>query len=323
MNNLKKIIAMLAAIFAVATVAVVVPALTETASATCPAGTKNIVYFTPHQDDETLTMGIGIKNDTALAAQCPNVHVHVVFVTKGNGTAAKQLMCDGSTGRGPLAASTWYGNNAVCSESYGGNPNRAVSETNITQWRNNEGVDAVEALGVDPAYIHFTGVNDSGTCQSCLMNTIAGYVNAYGTNTSLNTMSWFDSHWDHYNLGMALNKYCNQNNYGLCTFWHFGRYHGKVTIPGETQAAWNPAVLNGMAAYDNNDPSNGRYAIGREWSAWGSFNKVESTHQIGYYHSRDAGWTAAQKQTAANWLAVCNPVNGTDPFGPTCQNSGW
>lgn len=233
--RLKRNIAMVAIATLAAVGGLILTQAPAQAVATGPA-----IFFTPHQDDESLSMGANI-----LAEHVAGRQVIVVDVTDGSGSKAFGLV-----------------NTRLVSEGYA-----ALTKAQFVQGRYNEQAAAVNLhLARDNASIVHENYIDNTLTVAQATTTILKYVALY-PDASFKTESWLDLNPDHIALGTAMRNLCNTGQIpnGDCRFEQFRRYWTTMPIAG----SWiygNVIVTSALAEYKIWNPSAGRYAIGWTYS---------------------------------------------------------
>ena len=238
---------------------------------------KPVVYFVPHQDDETISMSSDIAAHVAA-----NRPVYVVLVTDGSASGARDTLCS---------------TKGYC-----------LTKAQFTAARNKEFVAALSQLGVIASHIFYENVVDGTLTSPQAESIIDKYIAKY-PGASYKTMSWLDMHNDHYRLGYALNNRCVYQNLD-CRFLQSPLYQkgvsfathpvvspisGRYNYAAKTQAAvaeyryWNPAI--------------GRYAIG-ELSVKSQLDYTYNNH-YSQYHMNNSNWNStADRLSAASWIAA-------------------
>lgn len=263
-------------------------------------GTGPIVFFVPHQDDETLTMGASIiEHDIA------GRDVHVVLIGDGTATSARLKLCN-------------QGHNQFCDS----NPN---AKKLIGEARDKEFIEAVKDLGVDRPNIHFENKQETKVTIGMIQAIIDKYVNQYGRNASYATMSWLDANSDHYNLGYALNSRCVTTGPASkrvppqlsdCRFYQSAVYHTATstsffkerdrvpTPPGGFYTADTSTKINrlkaAIAEYRFTNLASGRYGVGY-LSVPDQFDYMlgSNTRLRSWWHKPSESWTVASEALSA------------------------
>ncbi|TDD70177.1 PIG-L family deacetylase [Jiangella aurantiaca] len=160
---------------------------TRTVVAVPPPTGRPVIFYTPHQDDETLFMGQIIARH-ALAGR----EVHVVLVTDGRASTARNAI-NGLTSNG-----WWQDHHQPEREGYA-----PLTQQQLSEARNREFVSACGQLGVWPANIHLEGFRD-GTLTLTQATGVLEKYDALFPTAGHYTMSWDDATSDHSILGQAL-----------------------------------------------------------------------------------------------------------------------
>jgi LmbE family N-acetylglucosaminyl deacetylase len=186
------------------------------------------IYFVPHQDDETLTMGADIAAHYRAGRE-----IIVVQVTDGAESGVRAEMC---------------AQKGIC-----------LTVAEIVAARNSEQLAAMQHLA-PTARIEYANLPDASLTVATASALIAKYVARYPT-ASFKTMSWLDDHPDHRALAYALRDMCSRIPSHDCRYEQFRRYWVSKPIagyfvPGSTD------VLAAMDEYFVWNPDGGRYAIG-------------------------------------------------------------
>lgn len=190
------------------------------------------VFFVPHQDDETLTMGADIR-----AHYLAGRDIRIVDVTDGSASGVKNTMCQ---------------TRGYC-----------LTTAEFIAARRAEQLAAIRQLA-PTSHVYYEKYVDNTLTVAQATSVINKYKALY-PNGSYKTMSWLDDHHDHANLGTAMRNLCNAGQIpnGDCRFEQFRRYWLSKPISGGFIAG----NVNVLAAYDEYfvwNPSIGRYAIGSQ-----------------------------------------------------------
>ncbi len=147
-----------------------------------------VLYFSPHQDDELLTMGVDISKTCLLE----NKDVHIILCTDGSKSPARQRLNSGD----------------VCPK------HNQIHKCNLSvedfvKARDFEFVSSCKALGVHSENIHIYEKRavDGELSVEYAQEIIKHFVSIYGKNAEICTITPFRffqfQHEDHYNLGLA------------------------------------------------------------------------------------------------------------------------
>lgn len=177
-----------------------------------PTG-KPVIFYSPHQDDETLFMGQVIAHH-ALAGR----EVHVVLLCDGVGSGARAEI-NGEVSDGTY----WKGYHYPPREGYA-----PLTESEFSLARTREFVAACAQLGVPAERVHLgradapaaTSVDLPGSISTDwatqVMTSWADHFAAAGWDSVGHyTMWWGDNHGDHANLGSALQTLHGQDPTGF------------------------------------------------------------------------------------------------------------
>ena len=147
-----------------------------------------VLYFSPHQDDELLTMGVDIFNTCLL----PDKEVHIILCTDGSKSPARQRL----------------NSEKVCSI-HNQIHNYNLSEKEFIQARDCEFISSCTALGISPKNIHIYEKRavDGSLSVEYAKEIIKHFISIYGEDVEVCTIApfrlWGYQHEDHYNLGLA------------------------------------------------------------------------------------------------------------------------
>lgn len=188
------------------------------------------IFFVPHQDDETLTMGADIAAHSRAGRE-----IIVVQVTDGAESGVRAEMC---------------AQQGIC-----------LTIPQFVAARNAEQVAAVQHLA-PTARIEYANLPDSELTVATASALIAKYVTQYPT-ASFKTMSWLDNHADHRALAYALRDMCPRIPRHDCRFEQFHRYWMSMPIAGHFVPG-STAVLAAIDEYFVWNPDGGRYGIGTQ-----------------------------------------------------------
>lgn len=153
-----------------------------------------ILYFSPHQDDELLTMGADICNSCL-----QNKEVHVILCTDGSKSPARQRL-----------------NNGESCSLHKEIHNYNLSEQEFINARDLEFISSCKALGVFTENIH---IHEKRAIDGCLsveyaQEIIKHFISIYGNNVEVCTIAPFNlgnyQHEDHRNLGLAAQNLLKQ-----------------------------------------------------------------------------------------------------------------
>ena len=170
------------------------------------------LYFSPHQDDELLSMGVDICRTCLL----PNKEVHVVLCTDGSKSPARQRL--NSENVCPIHNNVHKYN---------------LSVEDFIQARDSEFLSSCKALGVSPENIHIYEKRaiDGSLSFEYAQEIIKHFISIYGKNVEVRTCAPFNSlcyqHKDHYNLGLAAKQLLKEKLFLKAKFFIEGYYMPK------------------------------------------------------------------------------------------------
>lgn len=218
------------------------------------ASTPPAIFFLPHQDDETLSMGVAITQHLDAGRE-----VIAVLYTDGAGSIAQKIL-NGETG-----SSWWGGTHNPVAEGYNHIDNQRFSDA-----RTNELKSALMQLGVKPANIHIRNLTSDGTLTlDEVKSLVMEYAQKY-PGSSYKAMSQHDGSLSHSISGQALVDLYNQKAitdvrlYVSRNDWNRVKVGSTVTA-NTSQAfrvkkaafvyqAWNPAVGSFAIGYHSVSP---------------------------------------------------------------------
>lgn len=242
-----------------------------------PLAAAPVIYFSPHQDDETISMGASIANHVVAGRT-----VYVVLITDGSASSARTKLCDIKH---------------VC-----------LTKAQFSAARTREFVAALGQLGVPASRIRYENVADGTLTSTQAMSIVKKYQGLF-PGAAFKSMSWLDMLSDHYRFGYALNHQCVYGYIADCRFYQSPLYQigsSIATYPVVTPR-WgkevNIRVRNAIYEYKRWDPVHGRYAIGY-MSTKTQFDYAYA-HYDSKYHLDNAHWlTNTDRLTAARWITA-------------------
>lgn len=217
------------------------------------------IFYSPHQDDELLTMGVAIINHINAGYD-----VHVVLLTDGSasnvlGTVNKRLK---RANRPPLTLSSF------------------VAARNVEFIRSNM------AMGVAKKNVHIEKLKDGRTSKSQIVSIMRKYNNLFPGAANM-TMSYIDDHIDHANAGEALFQLYNEGKIKDARFYiqkdEFAKNPKLNVFSIETCQTGNCDEIKTAAdSYMTFNPQRLHFAIGYT-SVKAHFDEFLS-EPISYYH---------------------------------------
>lgn len=206
----------------------------------------NVIYYIPHQDDETLTFGSSIYSHIQAGHK-----VHVVLLTDGSGTVVgKRLGLDKET---------------------------------LVDARNREFYKALGVLGVRDANIHLMNFTDGELTIKQAKDTMKFFERKY-PNASHKTYTYTDWHSDHRNAGLALKELSDEGIIGDARYYvrRGEKPEGKHLMRSNYKEEHFPFLLAASRSYNIKNEKIGMYGIGWE-SVPNSFKNMEK-NPVNYYH---------------------------------------
>ena len=193
------------------------------------------IYYSPHPDDEILSMGPGI-------VQALQQYNEVIVVLLSSGTASK----------------SYNTINSRLSE-------LALSDLSLVEFgkaRVQEFKSSVQALGVKKENIYVYDLQDGNIQMEDIKSIIVSFEQKY-PNSVHHCMTYHDPHPDHRASGEALKSLLDSRDIRHGLFFLpiqvnqvTGRYHYYV------KAINNPRIINAAEIYKRWNPRGGNYAIG-------------------------------------------------------------
>jgi LmbE family N-acetylglucosaminyl deacetylase len=215
---------------------------------TVPVIRDTVIFYSPHEDDEVLSMGELIADYVRRGWR-----VEVVLVTDGGASGARVKI------NRTLAAMSLP----------------PLSRPAFVNAREREFVAALARLGVSATHVHFAGWQDSHLTVAEAAATIGSYAAQFPGALHI-TMSEWDVNPDHSRLGMALAQLSPTN---AARWVVFHRYWASATFRQSCVFVDVPitvaAVRAAAAVYARWDPVGGWYAIGVK-SVAGDFRQLHA-----------------------------------------------
>jgi|GEM_PF-1079799 len=218
-------------------------------------GRKTILYFSPHQDDELLSMGADICNSVLRGH-----NVHVILCTDGSKSSVKDRLSDGKS----------------CPR-HQGKHEFALSDEEFIKTRDSEFFDSCRAMGVPKINIHITrrrGVDGELTVAQA-EDIIKFYLILYGRSATVCTLSYTNGdsqHIDHKTLGRAANNLLKRGTIQDLRFFVEPYHYDQIAenarmIPVEptfvkASAQAQERLKAAVASYSRWEPKKQRYAVG-------------------------------------------------------------
>ncbi len=219
---------------------------------------KTILYFSPHQDDELLSMGIDICNSINEGHD-----VHVILCTDGSKCKIRDELANGKE----------YNNHP-------GNHTYHLTEEEFIAARDKEFRESCRALGVEDGNVHIleNRVTDGKLTICDSKKTILRYLKVMGPGCVVCTLDPNlennRQHRDHKGLGYAAVELFNEGfirELRVFTEPYFSEFfhHKTDFVMGDVRAVIDTATVltqgkiqNAAEAYSHWEPEIGRYAVG-------------------------------------------------------------
>lgn len=150
------------------------------------------LFFVPHQDDEALTFGAGIRNHLDVGDEC-----HVILYTDGRSSSVRRQL----NGETRSALGRRYYDPAA--EGYG-----YLEEADMVRLRNDEFRRSCLALGVPETHIHFADgqMRDGSTTVEGCVDVLREYLRRYPDARVKTFTDLGGNHADHANMGRAARR---------------------------------------------------------------------------------------------------------------------
>ncbi|SHE66526.1 GlcNAc-PI de-N-acetylase [Seinonella peptonophila] len=214
------------------------------------------VFFSPHQDDETLSMSVDILRHIAAGRD-----THVVLLTDGGNTSARWAINGyNSDTNTPVTSGYWGSRHDPAVEGYS-----PLTWNDIYDARDKEFRSALGQLGVPPSNIHLMRTTN---------RTVAGFktamqsiISQFPANTSYKTMSPIDTHDEHRVVAQALWELWNSGVVSDVRFW-LSRLDVQNGVTGgsyqtaATTSAELAKIEKATRAYKAWNPAAGSFAVG-------------------------------------------------------------
>ena len=219
---------------------------------------KTVLYFSPHQDDEVLSMGIDICNSVNMGQD-----VHVVLCTDGSKCNVRMHLADGK----------------ACGK-HAGTHIYHLTEEELAEARDKEFRESCRALGVRESHVHIPEdrFGDRQLTVSGSKRIIMRFIDARGSDCVVCTLdpNYENSgqHCDHKALGYAAVELFNEGVIGeLRLFmepYYSERFKHKMdmvrgecrTVTGSPSKPVKEKLKKAVEAYSRWEPEAGRYAVG-------------------------------------------------------------
>lgn len=213
------------------------------------------LFFVPHQDDEALTFGAGIRNHLDVGDEC-----HVVLYTDGRSSSVRRQL----NGEDRSALTRRYYDPAA--EGYG-----YLAEEDIVRLRNDEFRRSCLALGVPEAHIHFADgqMRDGSTTVEGCEDVLREYLRRFPGARVKAFTDLGGNHPDHANMGRAARKLARTGAVADLRLYvepyncrNARREVRRLELLVERSALHSHRVVASLEEYKRWDPACDRLAIG-------------------------------------------------------------
>lgn len=208
----------------------------------------NIIFYAPHADDESLTMGIAILNHVYYGH-----NVHVVLMTNGEGSKVVNEL-NGS------AYCDWH---SRYHDPAGEGFNKGtLTDQEFGEIRTEEFRRACRVMMLPDSNIHNFVYPDGGLTVENAKSIMRSFEDQF-PGAAHKTISWRDNHPDHSNAGIALRELYDAGEVNDARFYlkrnQWETYPGSKETFKEEYRAFIEAVIQSYKLYH---PSKGFYGIG-------------------------------------------------------------
>ena len=237
-----------------------------------------ILYFAPHQDDEVLSMGIGISESTKLC------DTHVILCTDGSKSSVRGVL----------------NNNKICPHHFGRH-RYELSEEEFILARDKEFYESCNHLGVKYENIH---IYKNRTIDGELsIEKSRDIINVYlemHPNAKVRTITPFgceSQHLDHKNLGLAALELYREGKIEDLEFFvepYFSDEFKDINkdINLEIKTVKDDNVLKASMSYRVWNPKAGRYAVG--YHSTRRYFKRFKKERLAYIHKVEKGFALSK-----------------------------
>lgn len=208
---------------------------------------SHVIFYVPHQDDDTLAFGVGIMNH-----YYGGHNVHIVMLTDGAASAVRK----------------WTG----------------LSVLDFTTARNTEFEHAMGAIGIKPNRIEYSNLKDGAMTVEQVEKVILKYEAKY-PGAKHKTYSDTDTHTDHRNAGQALRNLLGEGKVSDGRFYVRRGSQAPKGMKLTTEPfieAYRPFLMAASASYNIRNEVKGFYGIGHR-SVKASFRTFEKQPQSRYH----------------------------------------
>ncbi|MCC0784436.1 PIG-L family deacetylase [Clostridioides sp. ES-S-0108-01] len=229
------------------------------------------LFFTPHQDDETLSMG------SAIIEHVEKSDTHVILCTDGSKSIIRKVLDDGGT----------------CSYHIKDVHKYSLAESEFSKDRDEEFKDSCEAMGVKESNIHIEDnrAHDGALNKEKAKEIILKYLKKY-PDAKVKTVTPFKAngiHEDHRALGKAALELYQEGKIKDLRFYvepydynDFKKVNPSIEV-WEVLPSQEEKLLSAMNSYKKWNPESGHYAIGYH-SVKSHFDEL-ALNKIQYVHA--------------------------------------
>jgi N-acetylmuramoyl-L-alanine amidase len=254
--------------------------------------TNPVIYFVPHADDEVLTYAIDIRNQISRGRK-----VILVLMSKGEDSGAREVL-NGIHDADPYPH-LLTGQKIFCGihKTYH-NPitegflHGYLTEHKFGDIRVEDFYNAAKALGIPRNQTLTDIIPLHQFKQDNIKPVIKKYIDMY-PNAEFRTMSMYDSHAPHAEIGKALHSIETEGIISPFKTLYFVSIYtdrfSRISIPYQKytslieKAYDKPYILNSMKTYELYLPKQGRYAVGYH-SVASQFNSLERSLYSRYHY---------------------------------------
>lgn len=211
----------------------------------------DVIYYIPHQDDETLSFGVSIIDDIEQGKD-----VHIVLLTDGSASVIREKM--------------------------------SLSKEEFTEARNREMEKALDELGVNLNHLSKLDYADGELTVEGAKETIQEYAEKY-PEAEHKTFSFYDPHSDHSNSGKALKSMQQKGVVEEAKFFIGSNYTPPQELEikeVEYKPSYDPLIRAAASSYKIEDEQKSLYGIGYQ-SVPELFENLEVNPRSIYHEVRD------------------------------------
>ncbi|WP_100400353.1 cell wall-binding repeat-containing protein [Bacillus sp. FJAT-44742] len=191
-------------------------------------GGDTVIYYSPHPDDEILTMGVGIANDLYYGRD-----VHIILLTQGRASGTYQrVLAD----------------------------HPSLTPQEFGQSRVMEFIDAMERLGLPESNYEIYDFKDGQLQVDEVKEVVRKYEERY-PGAYHKTFSYYDPHRDHVAAGIAVNELYIDKEIEKAEF-HVSSYQFQNVSGVNLPVYDRERVIDAAHAYMYLSPREGRYSVG-------------------------------------------------------------